>query len=548
MKTLSPLRASLLASALLLSTAFGGLAHAQSSYASTSAASAPALPDLRPEDIARDVKREFNQRSRTEEFVGPTFDPFEEDQTMAGSVNLRHVDGAVTAIDGQVLRGGTLLDISFFYSAPSDDPFDMRGFNDAVFLSGSIAPAVKRDNRILECSRNVQDIVYDHTYYSTPIFLNFGYYRPYRHYSGHRGFGRHNRPYWRNRSNGRYDGWGRSFPRRGYGYNRHDNRYDRRGDSRRNDNRDRDRSRDRVRDRDQASDRNRDRDRSRDRDRTRRSNVNAVRADDRGRMMGTGERRPRAVNTDRNRRDRRNNARSNERREDRANRNRDRDRARNNRNQDTRTQTRTPPRQDPPRVSRARPDMAVSTSKHPQGSARSTPRVRSEPKRRSAPAPKARSAPKSQPKRSQPKNNRPSRTDKGSRVLNFFSGYSTYSRDVVRSVDVDCAREEMLSVFIPNDRLSAARFDGLTLLALDGRGQEYPIFIPPNYIEGFQLAAKGGFSPSAGRILSSTDPSQRSGPRYAAPVQPNVTAAACPAGTSKQADGSCMIVSNRYPQ
>jgi len=35
------------------------------------------------------------------------------------------------------------------------------------------------------------------------------------------------------------------------------------------------------------------------------------------------------------------------------------------------------------------------------------------------------------------------------------------------------------------DRLTAARFDGLSLVLLDHSGQDVPIYIPPNYIEGF---------------------------------------------------------------
>jgi hypothetical protein len=113
----------------------------------------------------------------------------------------------------------------------------------------------------------------------------------------------------------------------------------------------------------------------------------------------------------------------------------------------------------------------------------------------------------------------------------------------------------MLSVYIPNDRLSAARFDGLTILALDDSGQEYPIFIPPNYIEGFQMAVKGGYSSYSGH--SSPAPSRPdsvyrdpaySQPSYSQPTRPSVSAAPCPAGTTIQADGSCMIVSGRYPQ
>jgi hypothetical protein len=73
-----------------------------------------------------------------------------------------------------------------------------------------------------------------------------------------------------------------------------------------------------------------------------------------------------------------------------------------------------------------------------------------------------------------------------------------YADAVVVQSQRDCAREDQLSVFIPNDRLEAARFDGLTLILRDvtfdpKTGQttvyeERPLYIPPNYIAGFRLA------------------------------------------------------------
>lgn len=63
----------------------------------------------------------------------------------------------------------------------------------------------------------------------------------------------------------------------------------------------------------------------------------------------------------------------------------------------------------------------------------------------------------------------------------------------------DCAREDRLTLFIPEERLEAARFDGLTLIVRDvtvnqRNGQvtvydERPLYIPANYIEGFRMAA-----------------------------------------------------------
>ena len=68
---------------------------------------------------------------------------------------------------------------------------------------------------------------------------------------------------------------------------------------------------------------------------------------------------------------------------------------------------------------------------------------------------------------------------------------------VVVSTNRDCAVEESLTLFIPNERLDAARFDGLTIwirdIASTGQGdtlvyEERSLFIPPNYIEGFRRA------------------------------------------------------------
>jgi len=133
---------------------------------------------------------------------------------------------------------------------------------------------------------------------------------------------------------------------------------------------------------------------------------------------------------------------------------------------------------------------------------------------------------------------------KGRAVLNFFPTGNSYSREVVQSVDVDCAREETLSVFIPAGRLDAARYDGLTILALDGTGQEYPIFIPPNYIEGFQQAMGGRYNARSNVTISNPNPVYRS----SEPLR-DITPADCPAGTVAQGNGTCLIdEANRYPQ
>lgn len=48
-----------------------------------------------------------------------------------------------------------------------------------------------------------------------------------------------------------------------------------------------------------------------------------------------------------------------------------------------------------------------------------------------------------------------------------------------------CIKEERITLHIPEDRLLAARFDGLSIALLDQNGQDIPVYIPPNYVEGF---------------------------------------------------------------
>ncbi len=549
MNMISHIRASLLASALMLSTSLAVPAFANEALS---------LPDLNPTDIARDVQREFNNRTGTMEFIAPTFDPFEQDNSMAGSVSLRSPGVPVTTIDGEVYEDGVIMDIAFYYNSASDDPFDGRGFTDAAFLSGSLAPAVRRDRRILECSRNVRDVVYDHTYYYAPV-IGFSIFRPSRFYGGHHRFGRFDRPYWRNRGfrHGNYGGWGRAtFPRHG-GFNTRDRRDDRvRGD--------RDRRNDSARnDRDRVRDGNRDRNRDQVRDQRRNDDAGStiVRQDRRGRMGTTVDRRqPRAENAETRNRD--NNRRSEGRRIQTD---------RNSRGNESRREVRPQTRESRRPVTMPQIDSSPrAANPAPRAEARPAPRrseVRTQP--RSEPRSQPRAQPRAEPRRSESrggkrsqrefgtiKNSRRNTSSNEKRQLNFFPKRTSYGREVIRSVDVDCAREETLSVFIPAERLQAARFDGLTILALDNGGREYPIFVPPNYIEGFRLATGGEF-------LSSTSVSKRPSPAYQAPVyqepryqepvynNPNANSrieAPCPTGSVKQPNGTCLLTTGQYPR
>jgi hypothetical protein len=93
------------------------------------------LPDISPDQISRDIERRQNQQTGAVEYYAPSFDPFEAIDNIAGTVALRS-NTRVTATDGHILRGGALLDINFFYTTDSDDPYDVAGFENAVFLSG----------------------------------------------------------------------------------------------------------------------------------------------------------------------------------------------------------------------------------------------------------------------------------------------------------------------------------------------------------------------------------------------------------------------------
>ena len=55
-------------------------------------------------------------------------------------------------------------------------------------------------------------------------------------------------------------------------------------------------------------------------------------------------------------------------------------------------------------------------------------------------------------------------------------------------MDYRCLKEEKLTIHIPQERLDAARFDGFAIILLDNAGQEIPVFVPPNYVEGFRQA------------------------------------------------------------
>lgn len=513
--------------------------------APTMVAAAPGLPSVPAEQIARDVTSEFNPRTGTRELVAASFDPFEEDPTLAGSLRLRSADGTTT-IDGRRLNDGAIVEMDFYYNSPSNDPHGGRNYGDIGFVNGELAPVTLRDMRILECSTRVENVVYDHASYYDRGYAS-GIYRPYRHYAGHSGFG---------------FGFGNSYFGPGYGSfgsrsyfgnNRARNSRGNRGTrgSRSGTNR---RVLDRVRNRDSADGR-RDRDEgrrgSRDRD-VKAPRSNARRLTDRDiderlsrvRSYGTG--RSRAATQGRTIGSTPMRA-GNESQRSRI-------RAASPRTQPAVSeQSRTSSPQTQPSVNREtrsrnnnRPKKRSSSNSNsrPKNIKASAPK-RSTPKRSSAPKNRS-SSPTRSIKRSAP--NRRSSSNTSKRKLNFFPNDSYGSRRVVSSSSVDCAREDKLRVFVPNERLDAARFDGLTLIALDAQGGETPIYLPPNYIEGFRMAATGrvraqGIQSSPQYSTPQPATPQYITPQYTAPApRTTIEAAPCPSGTSKQADGTCLQI------
>ncbi len=551
--------------------------------APTMVAAAPGLPSISAEQIARDVTTEFNPRTGARELVAASFDPFEEDPNLAGSLRLRSADGAV-AVDGSRLSGGAIVEMDFYYNSPSDDPYGGRNYGDVSFVNGELAPVILRDTRVLECSTRVENVVYNHASYYDRGYSS-GIYRPYRHYAGHSGFGfgfgnSYFGPGYRSYGSRGYFGNNRSYgSRNSYGTHgrrgsrghrnrdRADGRRDRDDDGRRARGERDDRARRNAR---RLTDRDIDERLSRVRSygtgrtpaeiegRARgRTPMRAGNPSQRSRIRAASPRTDRAVSeqsqTPRQRL-------QNERSQTQPSVNR-RTRTRNQRSQIERA-----PREDVqtrPTVNReTRSRNSTSPKKRSSSNASSRPKnIKTSPPKRSTPkrnsAPKQRSSrrsssPKKSIKRSAPSRRSSSNTSK--RKLNFFPNDGYGARSVVSSRSIDCAREDKLRVFIPNDRLDAARFDGLTLIALDAQGGETPIYLPPNYIEGYRMAATGrvraqGIQTSPQYSVPQPAIPQYTTPQYIAPApRTTIEAAPCPSGTTKQADGTCLQVgSTGYP-
>jgi len=419
-------------------------------------ASATPLPDITPDQIRQDTQSRFNPETGEREFIAPDFDPFELDETLAGSASLRSAGQAIT-IEGRQVSGGAFLDISLFYTTGSNDSYDTRGTERGIYVSGQPVDTIRYDSKILECSENTREVVYDNSYYSGASYGYLaGVYRQFPRYRGHRNFGHH-------RGNGYRAGYSGRHTRHNDGFR--DGRAGHAGQGGTN----RGRHNDRVT---ASNDRNTSAD-------TRPENGTLVTLpgsrltnsnNDHTQNLSVKERRHLA-----SRRNNRHNLKDPKRHQSGS-----------SGGKDVRTQPVQPRRTvKSPTPERARP-VPARTEKAPK-------RVRTERLRSTRDRSTLPKRERSNVSRSVDKHfGRTSKNRSRGLTKNKLNFYPMQIRGYTRSdvsVSFRCAREEMVTLHIPQDRLDAARFEGFTVLLLDRAGEEIPVFVPPNYVEGFRQAA-----------------------------------------------------------
>ncbi len=481
---------------LVLSTALTSAAFASS-----------ALHELSPDQISADVERRVNPETQRIEYVARDFDPFEGEGSLAGSAALRSAHDGIT-ISGKPIHGGAYLDVSVIYTTQTADYYDKRGLDYAVYVSGEPVEYQRYDTQVLECSSSPYDFRYDDGYYTGARYgFLAGIYRLYPRYRGHSHYRYNNYGYW---GHNPYD-YG------SYSYYRHRDRhlYNRDGSRR-------------------YSDRHRDRDRYRDRrddgqDGHLTNNTTTTTAvprvngrpqtgqalADRGRNPAEFRANPferRLTNGDRRRsRDRQSDTRVNEQqdirvtpttrpRSERAFQRRVEPVKRYERREPVRTTTRQsqPPKQ---MTRRAEPPKQIQRSSQPPKQAfqrpAQPPKNVSPPKRRSQPVKRSETRKNTRSESRSRSNNRSRSVDKtfrssqrsmDRRAKNFYPVTSNYS--YASSGSRNCVKEEVMSLHIPQERLMAARYDGLSVILLDRQGGDVPVYLPPNYINGF-LQAQG---------------------------------------------------------
>lgn len=525
-----------------------------------SAADITLLPDIPADQIARDTARSFDSRTGVSIVTAPTFDPFEQDNTLAGTASLR-TGPSETTIDGARVVGGAYLDLKMIYTSPSDDPYDLRGYENAYYVSGEPVARIRQETRTLDCASNTTEVAYQDDYYNN--YDNYGYlaglYLLLPRYRGHRGYwdgGSRYRPSagwsdWRRR--GAYGGYGGSY---GHNYGGHNGEsFGTQGNGGRGHNgghgtRSGGTGHSGNGNGSSAGNNNGTGStgvRTGSTPRTEHHNArNAViggsaenRSYTRQRSVVTGgplqpsrstQAQPERQNTRSSNNDRgRDRIRTHERLRAESNVGRlDRGRGSNSIVNTTRQ----------PIARTGRPairETITNRSVNPAGAApspiaRSAPPrpVRAAPTRRPEPRTERKSSPKpvSKPRptrridrevdRSFRKNTRATR---GKR-MEFFPMLGGYTRARTTVVtNYRCVREESVTLHIPQDRLDAARFDGMTLIIVDNADRDVPIYLPPNYIEGFRQAAGRNTAAVVTPQPSYTQPTY-SEPTYSQPRYP----------------------------
>ncbi len=506
------------------------------------------LPDIPADQIARDTVRSYDSSTGISIVTASTFDPFEQDNTLAGTAALRSGPSEI-AIDGTPTAGGAYLDLKMIYTSASDDPYDLRGFDRAFYVSGDEVSRTHQDVRTLDCAANTTEVVYEDNYYDS--YDNYGYlaglYLLLPRYRGHRGFWSGTSRYrpsiswsdWRKRSAYSHYGGGyySGFRTTGRGAGVRTSRI------RRDDDRGRNTARTTRRNNDGRASVNRnDNGRAGDTERPRTNTARTERHNARDSVVGGSRgnreyRRQRGVVTGGPLQRSRENQTEQSRRTDR--RAAERAESRNNRsNGSARTDAvgRTDRgRGSNPAAGRTQPPVtnrrANPVGSAPKTIARSSPpsTVNSSRSNKSAPKAQRQSQKKSTSKsssksRSSRNLNRAvdnsfknsSRSSRGKK-LNFFpmlNGYTQISSSVI--TNYRCVREESVSLHIPQERLDAARFDGMTIIIVDNADRDVPVYLPPNYIEGFrQAVGSGSYSSSSSRLV--TPPAAYQDPVYSQP-------------------------------
>ncbi len=465
------------------------------SYASTQS-----LPALSPQQIAADVESRFDPLTGRTEYYAPDFDPFENDSRLAGSAALRSASSGISR-DGVSLTGGAYIDVTALYAAGSRDPYDAKGLEHAVFMNGEPVNIMSYDVQTLDCTRDTTRIVYDDGYYRGANYGHVGgIYRAYPRYRGHSHYYSYN-------DRIRYGAW-RGLRSNYYGYHGYDHRNDRNRTGRRSN----DVLTITVPPKDPVevvrSDQN---------DNQRITSRNVIRPDMLGdRMLST------AATRNANRRPVKSpiarvsqpvkippsptiRTRADIIRPDRAN----EYRLSNARQRDN-SSSRPVPRSIPMRTDKRPIKSTPNPVKAPRISTPSASRAAPEPRRvtRTSPPNSNRASAPSRPSRaatSRPSRPAPSTRSRSSRpkpmsrqLDRAFGGqnkksarafkyypdrYQTSTYEVTQ-----CVKEERLTLHIPADRLAAAKFDGLSIALLGRDSQDIPLYLPPNYVEGFLIA------------------------------------------------------------